>query len=371
MINKKKVIISLTLLSSFFILISAVSAADYYVNQDTSQKNIVDWMKNNAQNGDQLIFNVTNYTLNETLNISKSITIKSDINTKIIFNKNKDMFDVKTDGITFSGLTLDYNGQGTTKIMYGAISTLNASKANIKLFTLDNTVINVNKNYTSGILLGTLQGNITNSVINVKGSTCYGLNLGKFTGNIINTTITSSALDSICVYIGTWNGIINGSKMINNGAKKSYYTVGFLSLHSNGSIINSEIKSKNSYAAMVSDNAIFTNCTLSSQKNLTKVYRYRPELFIFNQIVLTKNTYTFKINNTGELTSKECIFQLKTGTITKKATVKAIKSKKFVTIKITLPKKYIGNKYTKTIKVDINNVNKEHNKKNNVGKFKF
>ncbi|MCL2157628.1 MAG: hypothetical protein FWH54_06370 [Methanobrevibacter sp.] len=371
MINKKKVIIFLTLLSSFFILISTASAADFYVNNDTSQKNIVDWMKNDAENGDNLIFNVSSYNLNDTLNITKSITIKSEVNTKISFNKNKDMFDVKTNGITFSGLTIDYNGEGSSKIMYGAISTLNASKSTTKQFTLNNTTINVNKKYSGGILLGTLQGNIINSSINLKATNCTGISLTKWTGNLINTTINSKGADSICVVSETWNGIVNNSKLYNDGTTKSRYSSGFIAVNSKGSIINSVIKSKNSYAVRVSDNVKVTNSTLSSKKNLTKIYRFRPDLYIYNQISLSKKTYSIRIYNIGDINSKACTFQFKAGKVTKKATVKALKPGKYTTVKITIPSKYLGKKYTKTMKVDIKKVNKENNKKNNVGKFKF
>ncbi|MDR2967528.1 MAG: hypothetical protein LBU74_06230 [Methanobacteriaceae archaeon] len=371
MINKKKVIIFLTLFSCFFILISSASAANYYVNNGTTQKNIVDWMKNNATNGDSLIFNVGSYNLTDTLNITKSITIKSDVNTKISFSKNKDMFDVKTSGITFSGLNLDYNGEGSTKTMYGAISTLNASKSTTKQFTVSNTVINVNKKYTVGILLGTMQGSIINSNINIKGANCFGISLTKWTGDLINTTIKSTGKDSICVYSGTWNGKVNGSKINNDGSNKNFYTGGFLAVNSKGIIVNSEIKSKNSYAVMASDNVNVTNSTLSSKKGLAKIYRYRPDLVVYNQIGLKKNTYSFRVYNIGEVNSKACTFLLKTSTITKKANVKALKPGQYTTIKITLASKYVGKKYTKTMKVDSTNVNKENNKKNNVGKFKF
>lgn len=371
MINTKKVIIFLTLFSCFFILISTASAADYYVNKDTSQKNISDWMKNDAKNGDNLIFNVSSYTLNDTLNISKSVTIKSDINSKISFNKNKDMFDVKTNGITFSGINLDYNGQGTSKIMYGAISTLDASKKTTKQFLVKDTVINVNKKYASGILLGTLQGNIINSTINIKGANSYGISLTKWTGDLINTTIRSSGKDSVCVYSVSWNGKVNESKISNNGSHKDIYTAGFISVNSIGSIINSEIKSKNSYAVMVSDNVKITNSSLSSKKGLPNVYRYRPDLIIGNEISIAKRTYSFKVYNIGHIKSNACTFTLKVGKITKKATVKALNPSKFTTVKITISSKYLGKKYTKTIKVDANNVNKENNKKNNGGKFKF
>ncbi|MCL2116208.1 MAG: hypothetical protein FWH29_08305 [Methanobrevibacter sp.] len=371
MINTKKVIILLTFVSCFFILISTVSAADYYVNNDTSQKNIVDWMKNNAKNGDNLIFNVSSYNLTDTLNITKSITLKSDINTKINFNRNKDMFDVKANGITFSGLSINYNGEGSSKIMYGAISTLNASKSNLKTFTVKNTVINVNKKYTSGILLGTLKGNIINSTINLKAANCFGISLAKWTGNLINTTVTSKGTDSVCVYSETWSGVVNRSKLSNDGSTKNLYTAGFISVNSKGSIINSEIKSKNSYAAMVTDNVAVSKSTLSSKKGLSKVYRFRPDLIIYNEVGFSKNTYSFRIYNIGEINSKACTFQLKTGTVTKTASVKALKPGRYTTVKITIPSKFVGRRYTKTMKVDTKNVNKEKNKKNNVGKFKF
>jgi len=371
MINAKKVIIFLTLLSCFFILISSSSATDYYVNKDTTQKNIVDWMKNDANNGDNLIFNISSYTLNDTLNITKSITIKSDVNTKINFNKNKDMFELQTNGITFSGLNLNYNGQGTSNIMYGAISTLDASKKTTKQLLVKDTLITVNKKYTSGILLGTLEGSIINSSINIKGANSFGIFLTKWTGDLVNTTIRSSGKDSIGVYSATWNGKVNRSKIYNDGSNKDIFTAGFIAVNSKGSIINSEIKSKNSYAVMVSDNVKVSNSSLSSKKGLPKIYRYRPDLAIDNQIGISRNTYSFKIHNIGHISSKACTFTLKVGKLTKKATVNALSPGKFTTVKITLPSKYVGKKYTKSMKVDVNNVNKENNKKNNVGKFKF
>lgn len=93
-----------------FGLVGANSAADLVVNNNTTHKNIDDWMKDNTTvKGDNLVFNVTNYELTDTINVSKSINVKSNSKTQIIFNKNKNMFNItvnNADKINFSGLTL-------------------------------------------------------------------------------------------------------------------------------------------------------------------------------------------------------------------------------------------------------------------------
>jgi len=38
-----------------FVFVSSASAADYYINNDTTHKDITNWMKNNAKSGDKLI----------------------------------------------------------------------------------------------------------------------------------------------------------------------------------------------------------------------------------------------------------------------------------------------------------------------------
>ena len=68
----------------------SVSAADLTINSDTSYEDIDYWMNDyTTVKGNNLIFNVSNYELSDTLLVSKSINIKSNKKTQINFNQIK------------------------------------------------------------------------------------------------------------------------------------------------------------------------------------------------------------------------------------------------------------------------------------------
>ncbi len=85
--NIKKVSIFSIFILCLFMSILSVSATNYYVNNDTQQKDIEGWMKNKASTGDNLIFNTSTYELSDTLVVNKKINILSYKNTEINFRK--------------------------------------------------------------------------------------------------------------------------------------------------------------------------------------------------------------------------------------------------------------------------------------------
>ncbi|WP_054835056.1 hypothetical protein [Methanobrevibacter arboriphilus] len=108
-----KLIIIMVAVFCLSMLMGSVSAADLTINSNTSYEDIDYWMNDyTTVKGNNLIFNVSNYELSDTLLISKSINIKSNKKTQINFNQNKNMFNITANEITFSGLVLNHNGKG-------------------------------------------------------------------------------------------------------------------------------------------------------------------------------------------------------------------------------------------------------------------
>jgi len=391
MIFKKKIILFLMLFSCFFVLIGSVSAADFHVNNDTSNQAITDWMKNDAKSGDNLIFNVSSYKLDNTLVVNKSVTIKSDQNTKLIFDRTgRDMFNLTTNNIKFSGLNIQFDAKGNTKYKPTVIAVVGTTKR----FDMVNVNITVSQNYAGavggekasgnilncnfnilkansvGFSVGTWTGDIINSRIITRGASSYGIAFRNWKGNLINSTVQSSGKGSITVYAHTWNGRIENSTISNTG--NSIYDTGFVSVKSKGSIVGSTIKSSKTYSTMISDDVNVVRSSLSSGKGFGKTYRYRPELVLNPQISARKNTYTFRVFNNGYFTSKMNHLGITVrGKLVAKASVKAIKAGKFATVKVKIPSKFANSRFIKTAKVDYHNKVKEFFKKDNTIRFKF
>ena len=106
MFRIKNLLIILVTFFTFFLLISSVSASNFYVSDNTTHKDITNWMKKDAKKGDNLRFNTSSYSLSDTLVISKSVNVKSYKNTKIYFNSSKNLFNVTSNDVNFTGLFL-------------------------------------------------------------------------------------------------------------------------------------------------------------------------------------------------------------------------------------------------------------------------
>jgi len=379
--------------------LGTVSAADLVVNNaNTTSSDINSWMKNSTTvKGDSLVFNVGKYDLNDTINVSKSINIKSNVKTLINFNKNKAMFNITGTGceINFSGLTLQHNGKGT--IDYGPsiiLSKVSSTTVNIKDMNLilngnylcavallngkgniSNCYITGKGSYNEGVYhenwvgniykssfvmeksssfcvgaIGTFTGNISYSKFVLKGSQSFGLIMyKKWMGNFVNSNITSSGNDFHGIFAEKWTGKISGSKIYNSG----YRTIGVYSNSSTkGIIYKSTISAKQGYAVMVSKNVKVSSSTLVSAKNIPKVYVFGPRVDIYDITSYTKSkNYYFRIKNFGESTSKTSYLIITANGYKKVVKVKPIKKGKYLKIKVILPKKYSTSKYTKYAKV--------------------
>lgn len=287
-----KAIIFLMIILCLFMTIQSVLASNFYVNKNTAHENITKWIKNDAINGDTLIFK-SNYNLKDTLVISKSINIRSHGNAKIYFNKSKNMFNITTNCVNFTKLTIihkplekinysfnDYN--------YYSISTIYASKSvkinikNINIFSNNQMKVlyipqkekeedfeyNSYDDYEKpfyeqlnyyGINIYKGYGNIVNSIIkinnggglevnkwigNIKNSTIItkngrGINTQGWTGNIINSKIKSTGKEvyAIAIY-GTLKGNIKKTKIIAIGVESEAL---FIQWSWEGNLINSQI----------------------------------------------------------------------------------------------------------------------------------
>lgn len=349
----------------FSVLISSVSAADYRVKNGTTHGDITKWIKNNAKTGNNLIFDVSSYDLTDTLVINKAINIKSSKNTQINFNKNKDMFRVTASGVTFSGLTLNFKGSGTSTKNVGAISTTNSTKK----VNIASTKINVNGNYATGINIPKWKGSISKSIIKLNGFYCYGIDSLEWSGNLVNSNILAYGNNSINIYSLYWYGKIYGAKIYNYAAWTNSAPCGAVLVIAKGSISKSIIKSANGYAVMTSPEVKITGSTLSSKKGLEKVYRYLPDLKIQN-VKKSGNSYYLTVYNNGLGPSKACYLGVKFGSSVKKVVVKGLYAGSYATVKVVLPSKYATNKYTKTAKIDYYNKVKESNEENNIKSFK-
>ena len=393
------------------LLISSVSAVDLTVNSDTSHKNITDWMDNNSTiKGDNLIFNTSSYDLSDTLVLTKSINIKSDIKTQINFNQNKNMFNLTASEISFSGLTLDYNGKGG----FGEpVSTIFAEGS--KIITLQDTSINLNKEYNVAINMENGNCNIINSHINGNALVNYGVwsynNLAinsqnssitfnedfgyglyvlnkltgdftntkivlqsvstgifspEWTGNFINSEITGKSV-SVGMFIGKWSGKISDSTIILSGIG----SVGLTLTKSKGTISKSTVHVKKGFAVYASGGLKVSKSSIKSKKGQPSVYYFGPRMHILKVSSYTKSkVYTFKIYNKGESKSKTSKLTITSGKFKKTVNVKGIKAGKTTTVKVTLPAKYASKKTKKSAKVVFyNSAGKKESSK--ILKFKF
>lgn len=367
-IYKKTLLLLLLVIIMTIVTVSSVSAANYYVNNNTSTKDISNWIKDDAKNGDSLIFNTETYELTDKLTINKDIIIKSDKRTKINFNTNDHMFNITSKKITIKDISINYNAEGKSDEYCSMI----VSSGSVNL-NLNNVNININKKNSAVIAINKCYGNITNSNIHINTNESMGIYSTKWTGNIINSKIVSKSMS--CFITLTWNGKIYNSEIYSYGKfppeeDKAAMFASFVTINSKGSISNSIIKSKYYYSVAVTDNVKVSNCILSSKKGLTKIYRCRPDLYL-DEVTKQGNTYYLKIYNYGELSSKPCYAAIKVGKNVYKKYTKSLKSEKHTTVKITLPAKYANSKYSKIAKIDFYNKIKENLKSNNVIKFKF
>jgi len=361
----KKILILLAIFACFFILIGSVSGSKYVVNKTTKESDLVKIISN-CQDGDIIDFNTDYYTLTDTLVVDKAITFKSNYNTLFNLNNNKAMFKINSDGVTISGLNLNFKGKGSSNKHVGAIT---SSKTVIYRLNIEDTYILVDNNYADAVLFDSAQINFNKCTITTQGSNNFGLYLKNWIGDFTNSKITTQGKNSLPIYsYNSWTGKIANSKLYNTGKANN---PGFASVNSQGTITNSKISSKNSYALMISDNVKVTKSTLTSKKGMAKIFRYRPDLWIYNGINKKNNTYTFRVYNIGFLPSNvKTDLVLKTGTITKRAIINTLESGALTTINITLPKKYANNKYTKVLMIDYSKKVLESDEKNNVIKFK-
>jgi len=392
----KKNVLVIFLVFLFFTVISSVAAADYYVDNNTKHSDIVNWMKNDAKNGDNLIFTGSKYDLTDTITVNKSIDIKSENKTQINFNKkNKNMFKVAVSGVNFEGLSLNYHGSDYKSVIYasGAFKKINIKNTDIKVTSSDVDTINIGKwlgNITNckinieSQFSGALTSNVwTGNIVNSKIITGTGLGtqhvdaiirLGKWKGNIINSEIYTN---SSCAISAEWKGKITGSKIHCGIDKKNTYTsYGLFLPGSKGTITKSTIKVFRGSALGIPDEVKVSNCTLSSGKKYPNINRFRSDLVI-DSVKKSGKFYKVSFSNMAFVIadSKPCTLVIKCGNkILKKVNVKSLEGVMEgpqKTIKVAIPAKYANKKYTKTAIIDYYNVNKEYNRKNNQYKFKF
>lgn len=338
-----------------------------------------------------MIFNSSSYNLKNSLVISKSINIVSYKNTKINFNKNDDMIKIRANNVNITGLTLNHNGEGESS--GDSLSTIFAS-GSYKKIDIKNTKISIKNSYCTGVYIekwigsfinssiktngnyysrGILsrhwKGNLANNVISTKGDGSYGIYIkNKWIGNALNNRIFTYGRGATAISSENWQGKINNNRIYTYG---SLYSDGINLKNSKGSIYKNVVKSKSYYAIRVSDNVKVTSSSLSSRKDLEKIYRYRPDLCIVGDIVKNKTTYSFKVKNIGSLSAKSCYIGIKVDKFLQKIKINSTKSFEVIDIKIDLPKKYATKKYVKTIKLDYYNKIKEISKTNNIHKFKY
>lgn len=398
-------------LFSLLILVGSVSAADLTVNSNTSHKNISDWIDaSTTVSGNNLIFDVSTYGLSDTLVLSKSINVKSDKNTQINFNKNKEMIKISANEISFSGLILNHNGKG----VYGNPTSVILAPLPAKTLTIKDTSINLNGDYTVAVTIGGGKLDFINS--HIKGNGIYnyavvcddlnvnfqkssftfnkdygsgvyaytrligdfidtkitlqgisaGISSPTWTGKFINSEITGKSQSS-GIYVNNWNGQISGSKIIITGAKSE----GFHSKNAKGTISKSTIHVKNGYAVTVSSGVKVSVSSIISKKGEPGVYYIGPRMHILKISSFTKSkVYTFRIFNKGESKSKASQLIITSGKFKKTVKVKGIKAGVITKVKVTLPPKYASSKTKKAAKVVFyNSAGKKESSK--TLKFKF
>lgn len=404
----------------FLFLISlslpSVFASDLTVNSTTTDKDISDWMKSNATvKGDNLIFNTSKYNLNDSINVSKPINIKSNVKTQVSFSKNKNMFNITASGVSFSGLTLSHSGSGSFETLNSIIFANGSSKTiNIKDTTFilngnymvavgitngkgDITNCNIvgkgtynhglvagnwtgkvykssfsmEKGFSSSIVvIGKLVANISYTKINLHdGYNSLGIFVGNWVGNLVNSNISSSGSYVYGVLTEKWTGKISGSKIYTNG----YGAVGVYSNSSTkATIYKSTVSAKKGNAVIVSKYVKASSSTLVSAKGSPKVYVFGPYVEFYDVTNYgTSRNYYFKITNYGESTSKTSYLIITAKGYKKVVKVKPIKAGKYIKIKVVLPKKYSSSKYIKYAKIQyVDGYGKKVYSINNL-KFKF
>jgi len=379
----------LTLLLFFslciFSFINSTTAADYYVNNDTSHKDIANWMKNNAKSGDKLIFNTSSYELNKTIIISKPISIVSYKNTTINFRKQGHMFNVRSNS-SFRCLNLNHHDVSypSNYVIYSnSRSYIKVNLNNVNINILSGSAIEMNRwvgkvnkcniySNGSGIFVNYGKVDITNSEITTESHSVF---ISIWSGSLVNSTIVSKK-DGFALYSDNWKGNIIriiGSKMYSN---KDSLGFGAVSLGSSkGTIKNSVIRSNSKYALKMTDNVKIIKSSISSKNNLKKIHMFKPDLAvdiypIEDYLYLPKKSYEVSIHNLGYKSSKECYLSFKTMKISKKYYVKPLKPGTKTTIKINFNPKYMTKemniKYPKVFKVDCYNKIKEERKDNNI-----
>ena len=292
--------------------------------------------------------------------------------------------------VNITGLTLNHNGQGES--IQNNISAIFAS-GKTKKISIKNTVINIKNSYANGILIEKWKGNIENcriktngkyysvgitsnhwkgniikSVIKTKGDGSYGIRIReKWEGDLTNNNIYTYDRGATAILSEYWKGVVSKSKIITYGL----YSNGLVIKDSKGSISKTNIKSASHQALRISDNVKITKSSISSKKGFEKVYRYRPDLAIVGNINKSGNIYTIQLRNIGHIVSKSCYLGIKVDKAFKKILINPLKPLEHISINIELPNKYSNEKYTKTVKLDYFDKNKENNKENNIRKLKY
>lgn len=377
-------------------MIGTASAANLVVNNGTISDDINTWMKNTSTvKGDSLIFNANRYDLNDTITVSKSINIKSNVKTKINFNKNKPMFNITGSEISFSGLILQHDGKGSVDYLPSIIF----SNGSSKIVNMKDMNFILNNNYLTAVAIKNWKGdfincnmsgkgtsnyglvicnwvgkiskssfimekqfsscitvfeyfrcNISNSKFVLKGSESFGMMIyKKWIGNFVNSNISSFGGDFYGIFAEKWTGKISGSKIYVSG----YRAIGVYSNSSTkATIYKSTISTKYGYAVMISKNVKVNSCKLTSAKDIPMIYVFGPRVEIYNINSYTKSrNYYFKIINFGEFKSKTSYLIITAKGFKKTVKIKPIETGKIVKIKVVLPKKYSSSKYVKYAKI--------------------
>jgi hypothetical protein len=354
------------LASCFFLLISSASAADFNVNDKTTHKDIINWMKN-AKTGDNLIFSGSSYNLTNTINVNKGINIKSSKNTKINFNRNKVMFNVKTSNkVTFSGLTLNHNGRGK---YIKPLSVISAPRNSINQINFNRVSINSDKDYIDGITIPHWIGSVSRSQININGHNSGGISSEEWKGNLVNSRVSVKGDDAVSVYSRHWSGKLSGSKVYNHGFYQSGRPIGVMLISAKGTISKCVVEVPNGAALRLDRNVKVGGSTLTSQKGTPKIYRFLPDLTL-NLTKRSGNTYHIVVSNIDLGSSRSSHLGISIGKYVKTAKVKSLTSGESTTVKVTMPSKYISRTHIKTAKIDYYNRVRETNKENNIINFR-
>jgi len=385
----------LSLLFILFLLmfvLSSVNAADFVVGPNTSFREINFWIKDNStMKGDNLIFNSSSYKLEDTLIITKSINIKSDIKAQISYDGNREMFNIATDQVSFSGLILNHNGVGTSTKYVNCVYSASPSK----IINFDSIVFNLNGNYASAISTNLWKGNLNNSIINGNANYNFGIisdswngsvynssfslnkknsigitifikwkgnfeNSGIYTqgiksggifanywiGNSIKGSIINTGDNSVGIYLEKWTGNIIETRVLSN----SINSKGVYAFYSKGIIHKSNIQAKKGNAIIISKRVIVTKTYALSKKGKPKIYVFGPRLEISKVKYKKKDFYAHTFNS-GEFASKPARILLWVGPYKIFIKLASVGPKQSVRTKIPIPAKYLNSKYTKYLKI--------------------